>query len=152
MRHAMGHPLQMMSAIRRKRPGLLSWLSSSKTIMQDPTQQGAQKNAFVDWDGRGWMTLPTAPILPQHTFTFFLRLIQHYRGVASLPKQLRGAIDCVELPSLSGHRFLPGWFLKIYLIIRQMYQCRWLICEEIAKSMYFVVMSLHVSVCNEAAL
>ncbi|GBN65978.1 hypothetical protein AVEN_69530-1, partial [Araneus ventricosus] len=64
------HPHQ--SEVRRQIPGLLSrrfffpW-----TIMQDPTQQGTQKNIFVAWDGRDWITLPTAPILAHHTFTFF---------------------------------------------------------------------------------
>ncbi|GBL96921.1 hypothetical protein AVEN_182505-1 [Araneus ventricosus] len=38
--------------------GFWSW-----TIMQDPTQQGTQKNTFVAWDGRDWITRSTSPIL-----------------------------------------------------------------------------------------
>ncbi|GBM11196.1 hypothetical protein AVEN_133926-1 [Araneus ventricosus] len=44
----------------------------SWTIMQDPTQQGTQKNTFVSRDGRDWTTRSTAPILPHQTFTLFL--------------------------------------------------------------------------------
>ncbi|GBO27978.1 hypothetical protein AVEN_139322-1 [Araneus ventricosus] len=46
--------------------GFCSW-----TIMQDPTQQGTQKNAFVAWDGRNWITQPTDSSLSNQTFTFF---------------------------------------------------------------------------------
>ncbi|GBM44310.1 hypothetical protein AVEN_244501-1 [Araneus ventricosus] len=31
--------------------------------------------------------------------------------------------DCEELPSIAGHRLLPGWFLEIDFTVRQMYQC-----------------------------
>ncbi|GBN31933.1 hypothetical protein AVEN_37918-1 [Araneus ventricosus] len=53
------------------------------------------------------------------------------------------------LPSL-GHRFSAGWFLEIDFTVRQMFQCRWRICEKVAKSLYFV-MPLYVSVCNKAS-
>ncbi|GBM27419.1 hypothetical protein AVEN_25327-1 [Araneus ventricosus] len=42
----------------------------SWAIIQDPTQQGTQKNTFVAWDGRDWITQPTALILPHQTYTF----------------------------------------------------------------------------------
>ncbi|GBN25695.1 hypothetical protein AVEN_74590-1 [Araneus ventricosus] len=36
--------------------------------------------------------------------------------------------------AIAGHRFLPGLFLEIDLTVRQMHQCRWRICGEIAKA------------------
>ncbi|GBM76185.1 hypothetical protein AVEN_145235-1, partial [Araneus ventricosus] len=45
--------------------GFCSW-----TIMQDPTQQETQTNAFVVGDGRDCITGPKAPILDHQTFKF----------------------------------------------------------------------------------
>ncbi|GBO11573.1 hypothetical protein AVEN_5568-1 [Araneus ventricosus] len=55
----------------------------SWTILQDPSQQGTQKNTFVAWDGRDWITRPTAPILPHQTFIFLLHRSHHYGDVTS---------------------------------------------------------------------
>ncbi|GBM67972.1 hypothetical protein AVEN_22448-1 [Araneus ventricosus] len=70
---------------------------------------------------------------------------RHFRS----NEEMQGAVKNF-LRSL-GNRFLPGWFLEIGFTIRQMYQCRWRICGEIAKSLYFVK-PLYISDYNEASL
>ncbi|GBN45435.1 hypothetical protein AVEN_127765-1 [Araneus ventricosus] len=62
---------KLKSAIRRQRKGSSAEGFCSRTIMQDPTQQGTQKNTFVAWDGRDRVTRPTAPNLLHQTFNFF---------------------------------------------------------------------------------
>ncbi|GBN48005.1 hypothetical protein AVEN_243065-1 [Araneus ventricosus] len=61
----------------------LEWVCSW-TIKQDPTQQGKQKNTFIDWNGRDSITQPTDPILPHQTFIFFLHGSQQNLDVTSV--------------------------------------------------------------------
>ncbi|GBM52083.1 hypothetical protein AVEN_131103-1 [Araneus ventricosus] len=58
-------------------------------------------------------------------------------------REMKRCGGCEELPSLAGHKFLPGWFLEIDFTVQliQMYQCRWRINGEIAKSLYSVMSS-----------
>ncbi|GBL76917.1 hypothetical protein AVEN_12593-1 [Araneus ventricosus] len=75
----------------------------SWTIMKDPTQQGAQKNTFVVWDGIDWIIRPT----DLHLFPALKTALsgRHFRRNEEV------AAGCEELPSLPEHRFLPGWLL-----------------------------------------
>ncbi|GBM06218.1 hypothetical protein AVEN_269621-1 [Araneus ventricosus] len=66
-------------------------------------------------------------------------------------REMKRCGACEELPSLTGRRFFPGWFLEIDFTVRQMDQCRWRICGKIAKGLH-IVMPIYVSVCNEASL
>ncbi|GBN08454.1 hypothetical protein AVEN_172676-1 [Araneus ventricosus] len=66
--------------------------------------------------------------------------------MSAIRRQCRGVLSlddnkerCKELPSLAGHRFIPGWFIDIDFTVREMYRCRWRIRGEIAKSLYFVI-------------
>ncbi|GBM95991.1 hypothetical protein AVEN_38829-1 [Araneus ventricosus] len=93
----------------RARSGLLSRGFCSWAIMQDSTQQGIQKNTFVAWDGRDWITLELAPS-DFHLFPALKAALsgRHFRTCSS-----NWLYACEELPSIAGHRFLPGWFLEI---------------------------------------
>ncbi|GBN19879.1 hypothetical protein AVEN_73521-1 [Araneus ventricosus] len=52
---------------------------------------------------------------------------------------LRRGVLFLDDNAIAGPQFLPGLFLEINLTLRQMYQGRWRICGEIAKSLYFVM-------------
>ncbi|GBM72042.1 hypothetical protein AVEN_89796-1 [Araneus ventricosus] len=78
------------------------------------------------------------------TFTKLMSVIRRKR-----PGLMSRGVLFLDDNAIAGHRFLLGWFLEIDFTVRQM--CRWRICGEIAKSLYFV-MSLYVSVCNKASL
>ncbi|GBO30342.1 hypothetical protein AVEN_55112-1 [Araneus ventricosus] len=121
----------------------------SRTIMQDPTQQGTQKNTFVAWNGEIGSPGHSPDIAPLdcHFFPALKSALsgRHFRSNEEVQRAVKNFLRSL------GHRFLPGWFLEIDFTVRKMYQCRWRICGEMAKNLN-CVMPLYVSDCNKAFL
>ncbi|GBN94291.1 hypothetical protein AVEN_123452-1 [Araneus ventricosus] len=121
--------------------GFCSW-----TIIQDPTQQRIHSSPGKEEIGS---SRPTPPILPHQTFTFFLHRSQHHRDVTSEAMKKYGVLRRTSFSLWAP--ISTRMVLEIDFTVRQMYQCRWRICGEIAKSLCFVK-SLYVSDCNKASL
>ncbi|GBN30952.1 hypothetical protein AVEN_1753-1 [Araneus ventricosus] len=89
------------SAIPRQRPGLLSRGVLFLDDNAKPTQQGTQKSTFVGWDGRYWITLPTALILP-------IRLLYFSRNeVSAFDITSKAMKMCSRLCRTSFDRWAP---------------------------------------------
>ncbi|GBN93362.1 hypothetical protein AVEN_260733-1 [Araneus ventricosus] len=90
--------------------GFCSW-----TIMQDPTQQGTQKNTSVTWNWRDWITRPrSCPIRLSPTLKSALSG-RHFRSNEEVHHAVKNFLR---------HRFLPGWLPETDFTVRQTHQCR----------------------------
>ncbi|GBM96577.1 hypothetical protein AVEN_56571-1 [Araneus ventricosus] len=81
--------------------------------MQDPTQQGTQKNTFVALDERD------CPDLAPSDFHLFPALKSALSGRHFRTCSANRSLGCEELLSIAGHSFLAGWFLGIDFTVRQ---------------------------------
>ncbi|GBM52806.1 hypothetical protein AVEN_21239-1 [Araneus ventricosus] len=81
--------------------------------MQDPTEQGSQKNTFVAWNGRDWITMTTPLILPHKTFSLVLLSCRYYRDVISEHTHQIGVETERNFLQSMGIDFHQDGFLKL---------------------------------------